>query len=619
LKNLNPEAQLKGILDIAERIRKTPGAHGGQRHEKEFLAYMGLPENLADYPGRIGELVAKIRGELGHMTEGQVAEGNKAAEAWQGLEARIGSLSDAIGSRLVPMLNSGYDSAAKFVAKLGELGTPDWISKIKVDPALKRDWDDLSGRLDADVKSLVGSFSSLENVKGVGSDVIDSVRTLVHGIDDAAKIIDALKKDRIDWSEVLGLSGFTAAANSFEKALQPGGVLHSIRAFFDALNAHAGIKPAEPIGRPNKGQPAHPATPTPRYETADPSMLIKHGAKSAADWIRNNWTHFQGPVHRPVTLTPAPRVALPPVAPPEPRAPFVFKRSDLPIDAPRVPKSMISPISYNPEGNPFRRPENPLQGQAPASPNTGDAINIIYQGTRRGVLDGMLDLIRQLRAEKKANASGVQSAASYETGDGAGGRGDGSGGDGAGRRRTGAGGLPDSPAGRIGHEIRRQRQDGGGGAGGSELPPGTGGPLLDEISKSEGTRGYNDAYAHQHPDVDLSKMTIDQVKALAMTQRGSGAIGRYQFMPKTLTGLEKELGLSGSEMFTPALQERLARSLLQRRGYDEWKAGKLSDQAFMHNLSKEWAGLTDPYTGRGYYPNQTTGHPLKQQFAALKS
>jgi hypothetical protein len=39
----------------------------------------------------------------------------------------------------------------------------------------------------------------------------------------------------------------------------------------------------------------------------------------------------------------------------------------------------------------------------------------------------------------------------------------------------------------------------------------------------------------------------------------------------------------------------------------------------MHNLSKEWAGLTDPNTGRGYYPNQTTGHSLKQQFAALKA
>jgi muramidase (phage lysozyme) len=143
--------------------------------------------------------------------------------------------------------------------------------------------------------------------------------------------------------------------------------------------------------------------------------------------------------------------------------------------------------------------------------------------------------------------------------------------------------------------------------------------LLDEISKAEGTRGYNDAFAHQHPGVDLSKMTINQVEALQRTQRGSPAIGRYQFMTATLESLKKDLNLSGNEMFTPDMQERLARSLLQRRGYDQWKAGKLSDKDFMHNLSKEWAGLTDPNTGRGYYPNQTTGHSLTQQFAALNA
>jgi hypothetical protein len=74
-------------------------------------------------------------------------------------------------------------------------------------------------------------------------------------------------------------------------------------------------------------------------------------------------------------------------------------------------------------------------------------------------------------------------------------------------------------------------------------------------------------------------------------------------------------------MFTPDMQERLARSLLQRRGYDQWKAGKLSDRDFMHNLSMEWAGLTDPYTGHGHYASigQDTGHSLRQQFAALKA
>jgi muramidase (phage lysozyme) len=152
-----------------------------------------------------------------------------------------------------------------------------------------------------------------------------------------------------------------------------------------------------------------------------------------------------------------------------------------------------------------------------------------------------------------------------------------------------------------------------------ELSSDTGQPLLDEISKSEGTRGYNDAFAHQHPGTDLSKMTFDQVRDLSKTQSGSSAIGRYQFMSYTLDGLKQELGLKGDEAFTPALQDRLARRLLQRRGYDDWKAGKLSDQSFMHNLSQEWAGLTDPNTGRGFYPGQTTGHSLAEQFAALKS
>jgi muramidase (phage lysozyme) len=327
-------------------------------------------------------------------------------------------------------------------------------------------------------------------------------------------------------------------------------------------------------------------------------------------------------------LLPAP----PPTAPVTPPAPFVlpnlggmdqFKPAETLRPTVNNP-GFFSPIAFRPtEGG-----ENPLldKGASGSSSGTSGAIAIIAAGVRKGGYDALSDFYQSM---KNLNKSGGVMPASYETGaggsgGGAGGLGGGLGGGGRPDDGAGAGGLPDaSPAGRIGHEVRRQRQGGAGGGsgGGSELPPGTGGPLLDEISKSEGTRGYNDAFAHQHPGTDLSKLTIDQVKALAMTQRGSGAIGRYQFMPKTLTGLEKELGLSGNEMFTPAMQERLARSLLQRRGYDQWKAGKLSDKAFMHNLSEEWAGLTDPDTGHGHYASigQDTGHSLKQQFAALRA
>lgn len=151
-----------------------------------------------------------------------------------------------------------------------------------------------------------------------------------------------------------------------------------------------------------------------------------------------------------------------------------------------------------------------------------------------------------------------------------------------------------------------------------EMASGSTKPLLDMISEAEGTTklGYNDSFAHQIRG-SLTDKTIDQVIAMQGKMSGSSAIGRYQFMRATLLGLKKKMGLSGNEMFDGAMQDRLATVLLKLRGLDAWLQGKMSDAKFMHNLSVEWAGLTDPYTGRGYYPGQTTGFPVTRQQKAL--
>ena len=52
------------------------------------------------------------------MTDAQVEAGNRAAEAWQGLRTRIGSICDLIGSTFIPMLNRGYDATARFIVKV---------------------------------------------------------------------------------------------------------------------------------------------------------------------------------------------------------------------------------------------------------------------------------------------------------------------------------------------------------------------------------------------------------------------------------------------------------------------------------------------------------------------
>ncbi|WP_238311080.1 hypothetical protein [Methylobacterium organophilum] len=116
--------------------------------------------------------------------------------------------------------------------------------------------------------------------------------------------------------------------------------------------------------------------------------------------------------------------------------------------------------------------------------------------------------------------------------------------------------------------------------------------ILDFVAGPESGGNYNAFFGNGRSTKDLSAMTLDQVMAWSRN-RGtqSSATGRYQFMAGTLRGLKEELGLSGSEPFTPALQDRLALQLLERRGYSEWRAGRISDAAFANRLALEWASL----------------------------
>lgn len=124
---------------------------------------------------------------------------------------------------------------------------------------------------------------------------------------------------------------------------------------------------------------------------------------------------------------------------------------------------------------------------------------------------------------------------------------------------------------------------------GAELNPANGG-------------NYNAIFGNAAATEDLSKRTLDQTIAWSRDRgTSSSATGRYQFMADTMAGLKKEMGLSGTEAFTPELQDRMALRLLARRGYREWATGKLSTEDFANNLAKEWAALPNLQTGRSHY------------------
>lgn len=129
--------------------------------------------------------------------------------------------------------------------------------------------------------------------------------------------------------------------------------------------------------------------------------------------------------------------------------------------------------------------------------------------------------------------------------------------------------------------------------------------LLDFISGPESRGNYNAVFGKANNPEDLSTFTVDGILARQQAQRQAGAkstaVGRYQIIYKTLAGLKRQLGLNGSERFTPELQDRMALQLLRNRGYDRFRDGKLGLHEFALQLAQEWASLPDPRTGRSYY------------------
>ncbi|MEO0938230.1 MAG: hypothetical protein AAFY38_08745 [Pseudomonadota bacterium] len=130
------------------------------------------------------------------------------------------------------------------------------------------------------------------------------------------------------------------------------------------------------------------------------------------------------------------------------------------------------------------------------------------------------------------------------------------------------------------------------------------GALRDLIAKAEaGKKGY-DAVQHGarvKTPRPPTQMTVQQIYDwIDATPGQPHAIGRYQFIPRTLRSLMERTGTHPNTRFSPALQDKLADELLADAGLARFLAGKLPRQAFMNNLAKIWAGLPND-TGKSHY------------------
>jgi len=116
--------------------------------------------------------------------------------------------------------------------------------------------------------------------------------------------------------------------------------------------------------------------------------------------------------------------------------------------------------------------------------------------------------------------------------------------------------------------------------------------LLDFIGQLESSDNYNVIVGGE--EKPLTRMTVKQVRELQRNRKNQGlgsAMGRYQIIDANLDYLIKRMNLDGRELFDEAMQDRMGRALLRRRGLEKYRIGQISREEFIQNLADEWAAL----------------------------
>ena len=112
---------------------------------------------------------------------------------------------------------------------------------------------------------------------------------------------------------------------------------------------------------------------------------------------------------------------------------------------------------------------------------------------------------------------------------------------------------------------------------------------------------------------EITKLSIDQVMQNQKTS-GWDAVGKFQFIPSTLKMLSdkmKKMGMiTGKEKFDEAMQDKFFQYQLSKMpNVQKFLGGDQSaKQAAMIDLSKIWAALPDPRTGRSFYEGDSSGN-----------
>lgn len=141
----------------------------------------------------------------------------------------------------------------------------------------------------------------------------------------------------------------------------------------------------------------------------------------------------------------------------------------------------------------------------------------------------------------------------------------------------------------------------------------------EKAHKEKRPSGYDMTYnygAYADNTIPLSQMTIGDIEAMQARMKAnpknkekSTAVGRYQIMGYKLPELARTLGYSKDTVFDQNVQDQMGLQLLKQRGLDDYLNRRITAADFQGNLSREWASVEDPKTGRSHYDKGNTKNP----------
>jgi muramidase (phage lysozyme) len=121
------------------------------------------------------------------------------------------------------------------------------------------------------------------------------------------------------------------------------------------------------------------------------------------------------------------------------------------------------------------------------------------------------------------------------------------------------------------------------------------GELLNFIARYESGGNYNIVVGGKVIS-ELTQMTLSQVYDFQRQMRSRGhestAVGRYQYINKTLRNTAAQMGLDPeTTLFDPKTQDAIATETLRSIGLDQWLNGQVEDGIFLNKIARIWAGI----------------------------